>query len=1375
NTLNADSITIGGWQGNATMAFGGGGKTGGAIVLQGKNGAGAKTNLSIGDNSMSTGAIGQGVVDLSSGTVQASVNQLRLGRHGGGAGGGQGTLSIAAGQFAVDSISFADASTLGGVGAANTSSSFNNTSGTLNLTGGTLRAGTLEKFEGGATFNWSGGTIQNVAGADLSNVNVPIDLLTSATHTLSIDAGRTATFSSSGLLRGAGPLAKTGAGDAVLFGANTYTDATTISSGALRVDGSLATASAVTVESTGRLTGVGTIGGPVTSAGSIAPGAATSGVVSGIINSGAVSLTAGWLTIDIGGADAGSGATKHDQWNVAGTVSLGDGLARLSLAGAYVPQMGDDFVLIANDGADYTTGYLLDAAGAPLFEGAPLVFNGKFLFISYNGGDGNDVVLNTTPIINGTDAADSLTISATAGFGLQVWLNSNPVVTLPGPLTDFTYNGRGEDDLFTVQLNGFALPTGGVFFNGQSQASPATSGANSQRGDTLRIIGSGAQVATYLPDGVANPTLDNDGVVTIASQGAVAFTGLEPIDLQNLALVNLQFPNANDELVLSDGVDAATNSLPALVVSGTSGGVAFESVHLRNNGAVAISTIGPGGNDGLDRVTFASVATGHGNGAVSIDTGANTDTLSFSPLAGPVAVSLQGRGGIDGFSAAVTLGGTSYSLTNIDNVIGSSANGNSTSSGDTVTLDLDVPAVWNITGAGAGDLQVTTPSRTLTFSGIENLVGASNAQDRFVFGAGTPSLAGRIDGRGALNGKDPTLGDLLDYSAYSVGVSVDLTTGDATGVGGGLATDLNGSSIEQVFGSAWNDVLVGDVERNVIMGRAGDDSLRGMTADDTLDGEAGDDTIQVAGTEAEFDVLQGGAGQDRIVNVGTTTVTLNRFNAVFDAVENGIEQYVGGGYGLKGNASGNGLHFGFTSILNTPSISGAEGIDDVTTSPTNVGETFVVYDGGAGDADHATIVLTPDQLAAFTASDVPALQAYLTTPTGKALTVLATPSKGNLLLTNFEQIELAVADDGQIIKITPYFLALAGRPQLIVGGKTTNDSLTGTPLTDLIFGQGGNDWVDALDSGDVVFGGAGDDTLQGNLGADRLIGGSGNDQILGGAGDDSLFGGTGRDSIWGGTENDWLFGGVDDDALFGDAGADVLLGETGADSLSGGGEADTLNGGVGIDSIGGDAGADRIEIVGDESEFDTLFGGSGVDVDELFLITGVVPPTLNSFSMTATSVERIRGNLLVLQGNSGANALNLNGVTIVDLVSLNGLDGDDVLTGSAANDVLIGGAGADYLNGLAGNDSLDGGAGGDTLYGGLGDDLLNGGVDIDQVYGESGNDTIQVSGDEARYDLIRGGINTDKILNIGAVPLVFEAIAALTMEFETWDGAGQPI
>src|SRR5262245_43381531 len=60
--------------------------------------------------------------------------------------------------------------------------------------------------------------------------------------------------------------------------------------------------------------------------------------------------------------------------------------------------------------------------------------------------------------------------------------------------------------------------------------------------------------------------------------------------------------------------------------------------------------------------------------------------------------------------------------------------------------------------------------------------------------------------------------------------------------------------------------------------------------------------------------------------------------------------------------------------------------------------------------------------------------------------------------------------------------------------------------------------------------------------------------------------------------------------------------------------------------------------------------------------------------------------------------------TIPQYPNLDGLGGNDRLTGDARDNILRGGAGADQLFGLAGNDTLDGGTAQDRMDGGTGND-----------------------------------------------------------------------
>lgn len=94
------------------------------------------------------------------------------------------------------------------------------------------------------------------------------------------------------------------------------------------------------------------------------------------------------------------------------------------------------------------------------------------------------------------------------------------------------------------------------------------------------------------------------------------------------------------------------------------------------------------------------------------------------------------------------------------------------------------------------------------------------------------------------------------------------------------------------------------------------------------------------------------------------------------------------------------------------------------------------------------------------------------------------------------------------------------------------------------------------------------------------------------------------------------------------------------------------------------------------------------------------------------------GNNDSLHGNSGSDAIN--GTAGTNLIygnsgadRLTGGNGSDTIFGNAGNDIMFGGATGDLLNGGRGDDTLDGGAGPDILNGGMGRDRLTGGTGAD--------------------------------------------------------------
>jgi autotransporter-associated beta strand protein len=201
----------------------------------------------------------------------------------------------------------------------------------------------------------------------------------------------------SGNITGGAPsssLAKSGTGTLTLTGKNTYQGTTQVLEGTLLLNGDQSTANGpttVTVSGGGTtLGGTGTIGGTVTvgSGANIAPG--NGGNTTAILTTGALTLapTSNFL-VDINGTTAG---TQYDQLNVKGTVTISGSNLVVTVGGTLT--LGDKYTIINNDGMDAVSGTF-----AGLAEGATFSSGGDSFRISYQGGDGNDVVLTSVTAV----------------------------------------------------------------------------------------------------------------------------------------------------------------------------------------------------------------------------------------------------------------------------------------------------------------------------------------------------------------------------------------------------------------------------------------------------------------------------------------------------------------------------------------------------------------------------------------------------------------------------------------------------------------------------------------------------------------------------------------------------------------------------------------------------------------------------------------------------------------------------------------------------------------------------------------------------------------------------------------------------------------
>lgn len=345
-----------------------------------------------------------------------------------------------------------------------------------------------------------------------------------------------------------------------------------------------------------------------------------------------------------------------------------------------------------------------------------------------------------------------------------------------------------------------------------------------------------------------------------------------------------------------------------------------------------------------------------------------------------------------------------------------------------------------------------------------------------------------------------------------------------------------------------------------------------------------------------------------------------------------------------------------------------------------------------------------------------------------------------------------------------------------------------TPQADTInlTGRGSNVLIDAGGGNDSIIaavGGAGGPGVAGYTNA-TIFGGAGNDVIEGFGSNSFLFGNQGRDEflLTANASNMAIFGGQDEDRVtigtgrnvsqslfFGNQGADIidLSNSTGGfNTVFGGQGSDTIfSSGGGNDFLSGDLGDDYI-IIGQGSDNTTAFGGEGADTIEAIggsdnlLINGNQGSDLISLDAQGGAF-----NAAVVFGGQGADQIAATGLVdsfvfgnlgddLIEIGAATDLDGADATT----NTSVFGGQGNDII-------TLANGAGeGNLLSGDLGDDIIDAGTNArTTVLGGEGNDIITASG---AGSVLTGGSGRDRF-NVAGVDVAQESDLLTITDFVT--------
>jgi Ca2+-binding RTX toxin-like protein len=948
-----------------------------------------------------------------------------------------------------------------------------------------------------------------------------------------------------------------------------------------------------------------------------------------------------------------------------------------------------------------------------------LICPSSVLADDFTGTAGNDT-------INGTANDDNIW-----GLGGNDTLNGNNGNDMvDGGANNDTMNGGDGDDTL-IGGSGTDTINGG---NGTDTVSQ-TVNASQTLTDT-QLTGNGTDTLSSIEQAILTGGASNNTLNASAFSGNATLNGLGGND-------TLTGGSGNDTLNGGDGIDTLT---------------------------------GNAGNDALNGEAGNDTLTG-GSGNDTLTGGAGNDTYNFNTNSALGSDSIDESGG--GTDAITFTGSTGAVTVNLGITGNQVINGN-------LTLNLTVDQIENVTGGNSND----------TFTG-------NNLNNAIAGGTGTDTVQQTVDGtqtltNALLTGLGNDTLNSIENAILSGGAGYDTInasafTGTTTLNGlGGNDTLTGGTGIDTINGGDGDDILTGNNGNDIMNGENGNDTLNGGAGNDTINGGNGTDTVvqTVNANQTLTDAQLIGNGTDTLSSIeiailtggaGNNTLNASAFTGI--AILYGLDgtDIITGGSGNDILDGGNGNDT-LTGNAGNDTLTGGAGTDALT--------------GGSGNDTYLFDTDTP--LGTDTITESAAGGTDTLDFSGSSIDINLNLNTAGAQVVNANlTVNMIAASVGQIDNLT--------------GGAGT-DTLAGNALDNTLFGGGGNDVLTGNAGNDTLNGGDGNDTINTNGGADDVDGGTGDDiinfsgngdgtsatggtgsnifrfltgvvghyllnsqgtdtidfsnfgtgialdlnsssdqdvggglflqlanfftNVIGTAFDDMISGNNLDNDLQGGAGNDTLIQTADSDQVLtdttlsgqgndthsgfeqaiitGGAGNNtldvstysnpaILNGMGGDDTLTGGLAGDTLNGGTGNDTLFNSVGNDHLD---GGADTDTVI--QSVDADQM----------LSDATLTGMGSDTLAGiEIALLTGGIGNN--NLDASLFTGVAFLNGMGGDDLLSGGSGDDTLNGSSGNDALTGNAGSDVLDGEDGNDILN-------LNGGADI--ANGGAGDDSLILSG-----------------------------------------------